>query len=200
MMGSSVNTLANQRFQREYLYDLLLPDLGGISGFDLCGLCMDLSFGEYGMSDVPKTAYGNKRRGYAGFFQIPTLRAVFLMPVPDIVSMYMNQWKNLIVDDKGNYSPKEIYAQNAVVRFYDRDGTETNTFKLIGVFPTAFPDYGMSNRKEGIVNLSYEFNVDDVTLEGSTAFGKEALQNSLLNAASIASIRSVSKQERKWLR
>ena len=182
-LGYSVDLLGKSwKLQRSYLFELLLPDLKGISGLDIGVYCQDVKFGDYGMTDMVAVMYGSKRKGYAGFFQIPPMTATFIKPIPDLVSEYFYQWKGLITDDSGAYYPKTNYALNAYVKLYDRDGSESGTYKLLGVFPKTLPSHNLSYVEESVVKFEIEFNVDDIQRTGAVAStaGSTAVANKAL--------------------
>ena len=165
LFETTVDMIANTwKLQRAYLFELALPDIGGIAGSDVGVLCRDLHFGDYNMSELAMIMYGAFRRGYAGQFQIETMRTDFLMTVPDIVQAYMARWKSMIVNERGEYYPKMNYAATVYANLYDRDGTEAAVFKLTGVFPKTFPSYHLSHHREEAVTYPLEFNVDRVYL------------------------------------
>jgi hypothetical protein len=155
------------RFQRTYLWELMLPDdvYAGVSGYDIGKFCQDVKFGDYNMQEVSSIRYGAFRKGYAGFFDIESLIAVFLVPVPNLVAEYFLAWKKLIVSDQGFFYPKNNYAKTIRYIMYDTNGQESYRLKLQGVFPKTFPAYDVSYMREEIAKYIIEFNVDKVTRE-----------------------------------
>jgi hypothetical protein len=148
----------------------MLPDLAGIAGSDVGPLVRDVKFGDYNMTDVAMVWYGALRKGYAGMFQIEPMTVEFMASIPDIVQAYLYQWKGLIIDnDSGGYYPKMNYALTAYVKLYDKDGTDSATFKLTGVFPKTFPRYHLSQSQEEVITYTIDFNVDRVWLVSATS-------------------------------
>lgn len=154
------------RLQRNYLWEFVLPDIGEVPGVLVSKYCQDVRFGDYSIVEVSQMRYGAFRAGYVGFLEINPVRAVFLKPVPDIVSVYFNAWRRLIVSDAGFFQVKSNYAKTAYVYLYDVDGSLSNSYKLVGVFPKIFFSYDdLSYGASDVVRFSIEFNVDRIVVE-----------------------------------
>ena len=154
------------RLQRDFNWELLLPDMGGIDGTEVSQYCQAVTFSDYGMQQVSKIRYGPYRRSYAGFYEIDDLSLTFVKPVPDYVSNYLYTWKSMITDERGFYYPKLNYAKNTYISLFDRDGSSAGSFTFKGVFPKTAIRHKLAYANEGIVKLSIDFNVDtlDVVL------------------------------------
>lgn len=154
--------------QRDYLFEVLLPNMKSASGVTILGteisrLCQKASFGDYSLSDVTKLRYGPFTRSFTGFFEIPDLILEFIIPVNDFVSQYFTAWKLLMVDENGFYLPKVSYSKDAHIRLYDRTGQLSSDFKLEGIFPKTFPNFSVAYPSEDIVRYSINFNVDFIS-------------------------------------
>lgn len=166
LVGRNIDDFAKTwKLQRQYLWEFLLPDIAGINGMEISKFCQGVKFGEYNMGEVSRIRYGAFKKGYAGFFELDTVSAEFLKPVPDIVTEYFQSWKRLIIDDKGFYYPKQTYAKTCYVRMYDRDGAVSGNYRLTGMFPKTFPAHELSYTTEELVKFTIEFNVDMVYTE-----------------------------------
>lgn len=152
------------RLQRLYNWELVLPDVGDISGESVSVYAQEVSFGEYALSDISRVMYGIQKRGYAGFFDIPTMKVTFLCPIPDLVSIYLKKWKELMVEGYLHH-PKMKYAKTGFARMQDRDGSVTEEFRISGLFPKTFPHHALSYREGGIEIYGIEFNVDNVEVK-----------------------------------
>jgi len=146
--------------QRAYMWELMLPDIGGISGLFVSTFCQDIKFGDYGMEDVSSLKYGAFRAKYAGSLDIPDLTLTFLRPVPDQVTSYFYAWSRLIVTDEGYYNPKGNYARSLYVYLYDTTGAITNKIQLVGCFPKDLPGWDFSYESETISKISVTISVD----------------------------------------
>jgi hypothetical protein len=155
------------RLQRPYMFELMLPDLqtdtgwfGGVPGFEVSKYCQEMRFEDYKM-DTKTIRAGAQQIHFAGHFDIGVMRAVFLKPVPDVVSQYFYSWRALITDGI-HMHPKNNYAKPVYIRLFDRDGFESGIYLLTGVFPKTVTEIEMSMGGEGIVKLAIEFSVDRV--------------------------------------
>ena len=153
------------RFQRDYLWDVLLPDIGistgGLMGFGLGQLVQSVTFGDYNMENR-SMRYGPYEAFYAGKMNISTIAMTFLKTMPDVVSSYFDSWKNLIISKDGLYSAKGIYQKNIYIRFVDQSGITIGQYKMIGCFPIKFPSYDLSYEKDGVTKITVEFKVDKI--------------------------------------
>jgi len=166
-------TLQYAKFQRNYLWDVLLPDigvdLGGLVGFAMGQLVQSVSFGDYSIVDGPKMRFGPYEAHFAGLFTVPDIRMTFLKTFPDAVSSYFNAWKNLIIDANGIYSTKSNYQRTIYVRFVDMTGISMGQYKLIGCFPTIFPNYNLSYDDNKVTKVEVKFTVDAIEYSAFTS-------------------------------
>ena len=161
LFGHRIEEFSKQwKLQRNYMWELILPNIAGIDGTEVCKYCQAVRFGDYEMTDVSEKRYGPYLAKYAGLLSIPNVTATFLKPIPDIVSAYFYEWKNLIVNYSGYFNCKSRYGRTAYITLYDVDGQETSKFKLVGVFPRTFPGYDLSYDNEEITRFEIELNVD----------------------------------------
>jgi len=149
------------KLQRNYMWEIVLPEnIAGVDGMEVSKYCQSIRFGDYEMSDVSTKRYGPYLAKYAGLLTIPNMTATFLKPIPDIVSAYFYEWKNLIVNYSGYFNCKGWYSRTVYINLYDTDGRASGKFKLEGVFPRTFPGYDLSYESEDITKFEIEFNVD----------------------------------------
>jgi len=159
------------RLQRNYLWDVLLPDVGinmlGLGGLAIGQLVQSVQFGDYSMDDIKTMRVGPYTANFAGMLSVQKIQMSFLKIQPDIVSMYFNAWKKLIVDENtGLFSTKSKYQKTIFVRFIDQSGIAFGRYKLIGCFPTSFPSYRDLNYESNTVTkLQIEFSVDKLEYE-----------------------------------
>lgn len=168
--------LQYSRLQRNYLWDVLLPDInspiGGLAGglFEgLQGLAMTqyvqgVRFGDYDVEKVI-TKYGPYRANFPGLLSVSSASITFLKPMPDFISSYFYAWKKLMVDDDGLYKPKNDYQKNVYIRFLDSTGLAINRYKLIGCFPTTFPAYDLDYNNNEVTKFSVTLSVDKIEIQ-----------------------------------
>jgi len=172
MPGLSVPTdwlLTKARFQRNYLWDVLLPDIGmkagGLIGFGLAQLVQTVEFGDYSIPNPIKMKYGPYEASFAGLLSVNRVGMTFLKTMPDAVAAYFSAWKKLIVDDQGLYHPKANYQKNIYIRFLDSTSVAIGRYKLIGCFPTSFPSYSLNYKDNEVTTVKVEFSIDKLEYE-----------------------------------
>ena len=172
MIGISQPTtfpLSYARLQRNYLWDVLLPDIGisfgGLVGFGISQLVQSVDFGDYSISDIITMRYGPLEAHFAGLLSVQEVSMTFLKTMPDVVAPYFNSWKKLIIDEKGLYYPKSNYQKNIYVRFLDSTSIAVGRYKLIGTFPTTFPSYSLNYEKDAVTTVTVKFTVDKIEYE-----------------------------------
>lgn len=146
--------------QRNYNWEIMLPDIAYLPGTIVSLCCQDIRFGDYGMSDIERVRNGAYESKYPGYMTIPDIELVFLKPLPDIVSAYFYEWRKLVVDDVGFYGVKADYAKSIWVYLYDVTGVAFNRIQLVGVYPSSLPKYDLSYTGEDITRLRVGLNVD----------------------------------------
>ena len=159
---SVVDLFAKSGFQREFNFEIKLPDMGYLSGILVGVYCQSIKFGQYNIQEITKVRHGAKTKGYAGPLEIQSATCTFLQPFPDIVSMYFSKWKNLMVDSNGFYSSKANYAKTIYVVEFDRTSVPAAIYKLTGAFQKTFPAHSLSSESEQVAKFEIEFHVDDM--------------------------------------
>jgi hypothetical protein len=161
--------LEHARFQRKYLWDVLLPDISvnaaGLMGFGLTQLVREVQFFDYSMDSPSTMRLGPFQANFAGLLTVQQVVITFAKTMPDAVSAYINAWKGLIVDSTGLFQPKVNYQKNIYVRFLDSTGIAVGRYKLIGCFPVKYPQYNLSYADDSIVTVQVSFAVDKVEYE-----------------------------------
>ena len=160
--------LQYSRLQRNYLWDVLLPDvgmsIGGLQGFAMTQYVQGVSFGDY---NIEKTMmkFGPYRASFAGLLTVNEVAITFLKPMPDFISSYFNSWKKLILDKDGLYQPKNVYQKSIYIRFLDSTGIAINKYKLTGCFPLKFPSYELNYDNEEVTKFTVTFAVDQIEIQ-----------------------------------
>jgi len=158
--------LSKARFQRDYLWDVLLPDIGisagGLIGFGIGQLAQSVSFGDYNISTANVMKIGPYEHNFAGLLTVPTVKMKFLKTIPDVVATYFNAWKNKIVGVHGTYYPKNNYQRTIYIRFNDSTGLAIGQYKLIGAFPITFPQYNLDYAADKVTEIEIEFKIDQI--------------------------------------
>ena len=161
--------LGYTRFQRNYLWDVLLPDIGvdlfGLVGFGIGQFVQKISFGDYSIDSENSMRYGAYEAHFAGLFTVKDVEITFLKTMPDVVSAYFQGWKELMLAKNGLYNVKEKYQKSIYVRFLDSTGLAVGRYKLTGCFPKNFPTYSLDYKDENITTVTVTFAVDKLEYE-----------------------------------
>lgn len=168
--------LKYSRLQRNYLWDVLLPDInntlstatGGLleggQGLIMAQYVQGVKFGDY---DVAKNTmkYGAYQANFPGLLTVGDVTITFLKPSPDFISGYFYTWKKLMVDGTGLYQVKSKYQKNVYVRYLDDTGLTINRYKLMGCFPIKLPSYSSDYNNNDVVKFDITLAVDKIEIE-----------------------------------
>jgi hypothetical protein len=168
--------LEYSRIQRNYLWDVLLPDinfpLGNLAGGILQGMqglamtqyVQAVRFGDY---TVEKTMmkYGPYRASFPGLLTVESATITFLKPRPDFISSYFYAWKDLMVSRDGLYQPKNKYQKPVYIRFLDSTGVAINRYRLTGCFPLQFPSYNLDYDNNTVTKFSVTLAIDRIEIQ-----------------------------------
>jgi hypothetical protein len=162
--------LGYARFQRSYLFDVILPDIGisygGLVGFGLSQLVQAVKFGDYSIgSDAIRMRFGPYQAHFAGLFTVEKVTITFLKTMPDAVAAYFKAWKDLIITPTGLYQVKSKYQKTIKIRFVDQSGIAMGEYRLIGAFPVTFPSYDLSYATNDVTKIDIDFQVDRIEYE-----------------------------------
>ena len=168
----SNTSLLGQDFQRNFNFDVLLPDVQGtnisVQGQDVSPFVQNVSFGQYNMDDLNPLRHGVLQVHSAGLFSISTVSMDFICPSSSLVFDYFEGWRSLIYDSTNlYYFPKSNYVNGGTnsickVTVYDTTGKANYQWDLINIFPKTFPALKFSYENNEIVKFSVEFSVDQI--------------------------------------
>ena len=163
IVGTTLTEISKTwELQRDYMFELTLPDMGLILGTEVSKYCQDVTFEDYSISEVSQMRQGAYKGNYAGKLEVGDFSAVFLQPIPDLVSTYFYYWRSLIVDNFGHYYPKNNYAKSAYVNYLDQDDVIVQTYRLVNVFPKSVAKRTLSYGGSNIAKLEISFSMDRV--------------------------------------
>lgn len=156
-------------YQRLYNWEVVFPFMmGNVPGPIISKYCKAVAFGDYRFddSDIVRIQKGPKSLFVPGTLSINTVTMEFIVPFPNLVQGYFDQWKKLIVDDSGYYSEQSWYKKTIYVRTYTTQGITSGTIKMIGAFPKNYYEYQLSYKAEDVVRYSIVFCIDDIQFTG----------------------------------
>jgi hypothetical protein len=160
ILGQVIKDFRQTKFQRNYMWEFIPPDIDIIPGYEIGKLCQDVRFGDYSMNEVSSMRYGPYRTGYANLLEIPNVTATFLKTSPDIVTEYFYAWREKIVNSEGHYFPKLNYSKTGYLILYSTAGEEVERYKFRGMFPKNIPEHNLSYAEQDIVRLQVAFHID----------------------------------------
>lgn len=169
---NDADTLSTWGLQREYMWDVRLPELGktvNIFGISIGGstladpgrFCQDIDFSDYNMSSTNNMQVGAYTNKFAGMLEIGEITMSFLKPNPDIVIPYFQKWFSLITKG-GLYYPKKNYGKTIYIYMLGVDNMISGTFKCVGCFPKTMPSYKLSYGGEKVLTFPVRFSVDRI--------------------------------------
>lgn len=164
LMGEdTVNFLTYQKFQRDYMWEVLFPDIGQFRGDIVGKLCQSADFGEYSMEGPFVMRKGAITAKFPSKFNIKNATFKFLLTADKYIVGYIGAWRQKIVSDKGLFEGnKNQYARRILVNFLNQDGAINTTATLLRTFPTNFPSYSLNYDGNSALMVTVGFSVDDV--------------------------------------
>jgi hypothetical protein len=172
--------------QRQYNFEVILPDIWGllVTGWFVGKYVQSVQFGQYNIDEISELLTGPQKKFFPERMNIGSAKLTLLTPVPDVVSVYFNTWKNLIIDKEGFYHPSSEYKKSIYILLFSREGIPVNVITLKGAFPITFPAYSLDYKAEDNVVFDIEFRIDSV-IQGVEALseGLSGLGSSLKTLA-----------------
>lgn len=152
----------NLRYQRKYMWEVIMPSMGYVPGILLSPLIQGVRFGDYDITNSDTTKFGAFEAKYPGFLGITDVTITFLKAVPDIATTYLTAWRKKVVSPTSVYGVKSDYARTIYVLFLDVSGIPINWYKLTGAFPKTMPSYDLDYVGEEVVQMPVVFSVDAI--------------------------------------
>ena len=151
--------------QRKYLWDIVLPDLWGlvVTGIGIGRMCQSVQCGQFNIDQIAERFLGPKKEFYPQAINIAPATMEFVCPIPDVVTMYFQKWKSLILDNNFYGMPSQ-YKKNIYILLSDRSALPVNLITLKGAFPITFPAFDMDYKADDILRFQIQFRYDDMLL------------------------------------
>jgi hypothetical protein len=162
MFLDTKKVLIKSDLQRTYMWELILPDISEVSNIDVSAYVQKVRFGSYNFTDLITRKEGPFTTSSAGTLDIGPMEITILSPVDNLVVKYFQDWKDKIIDPSGFYYPKVNYAKSAYIYLYDTAGNQTDSYRLINIFPKTFPSYGLDYGDTNVVKFDISFNIDRI--------------------------------------
>lgn len=153
--------------QRTFDWRLVMPhSISGINGMDVAKYCQSVYFGNYNISEVEQLRYGPHQRFFPGLMDINRVSLEFISPINNYVYLYFMEWRYLVVNRDGLYSPKNNYVRDVYVEMFSQVGNAIGRYRLRRCFPTKLPEQNLDQAVEDVVRHTIELSVDEVELPG----------------------------------
>ena len=160
------------QLQRNYMWDVILPDFGEIS---TRVLAIDFAGAEF--VTVDSMNMGPRLRKEPGKYQVPNIRLSMLEDEFGSVWDYMLNWWKAILPDGNSYSPQKVYKENLSFNLLSTYGVKRKEFKAKGCFPVAQPIYNMSYGDNKVTVVDVRLSVDDIESPEDNNIGLGALKS-----------------------
>jgi hypothetical protein len=169
---NSADVLRPWEFQRDYMWDVRLPELGASTNIfgipigastlvDVGRFCQSIDFGDYDMQSLNTMQAGAYTNKFASMLSIKDIDMTFLRPSPDVVTPYFQKWRSLAVKNSVFY-PKKNYAKTIYIYMLGVDNMIAGTFKCVGCFPTQMPSYKLDYKGDNVLTFPIKFSVDRI--------------------------------------
>ena len=153
-------------FQRDYNWALLMPQqVNGTAGLEISKFCKRITFGDKNIETVRFLIIQAKKQFIPDSLLIDQVQLTFLAPCPDIVQDYFSAWRQLMIDNSGNYTPQAAYKFSIFIYLYTQRGNEGTIIQLKGAFPVKVPAYNLSYANEDILKYEIVLSVDDFAIQ-----------------------------------
>ena len=155
--------------QREFLWDFILPS--GIQSLDnetallVSSFCLEVTVSPRKLQGVTDITYGGEKRSYPGRTTVPSIRAKYICPFPDVVGDFFRRWSNLVVSERGFYRPKSQYTGDGSIITYGRDKSVNFKYRVRNLFPISIGEVNLSYNNQNFVSYTIEMSVDRIELD-----------------------------------
>lgn len=158
--------LGRQRFQRDYLWEVLFPTIPPLDGERVGRLCQRIVFGDYDMPAPIEMRKGPILSKYPNLFNIRTCTFTFLLTSNHLVPKYIYKWREQIVGRRWLYKEdRSLYTHDIRINLLESHGVVTSELVLKNAFPISFPAYNLSYDSNRNVYLDINFSVDRVLVD-----------------------------------
>ncbi len=153
--------------QRTYNFEVILPSLYNmlVDGWFVSRFCQSVKVGQYDLNSV-EIKRGARNLFFPDSTVLQPAYLTFVAPVPDVVSLYFNTWRDLIINKKGLYGLASQYKKRVYVILFDRTGIPSNMIVLKGAWPITFPKYDdLAYATEDVKKHEITLRFDDISFD-----------------------------------
>ncbi len=193
VLSRDIVSIRGRRFQRKYNFEVLLPMVGWVLGELAAPMIQGVSYSDYFMEKAAEMKKGAYKAFYVDDLASPTLTFKFLETEEGIVRLYLNAWRNLMINRQGLWNNKNQYAKDIVLTYLTAEGLPIRVVKFRNAFPLIFYRADLSYESNEIQTIEVPFACDMVeegivgediigdTVNNLLEMGRTALGNALSN-------------------
>lgn len=193
ILSRDIISIRGRRFQRKYNFEVLLPMVGWVLGELAAPMIQAVSYSDYFMEKAAEMKKGAYKAFYVDDLASPTLTFKFLETEEGIVRLYLNAWRNLMINRQGLWNNKKQYAKDIVLTYLTAEGLPIRVVKFRNAFPLIFYRADLSYESNDIQTIEVPFACDMVeegiigedivgtAVSGLLDAGARALGNALSN-------------------
>lgn len=193
VLSRDIVSIRGRRFQRKYNFEVLLPMVGWVLGELAAPMIQAVSYSDYFMEKAADMKKGAYKAFYVDDLASPTLTFKFLETEEGIVRLYLNAWRNLMINRQGLWNNKSQYAKDIVLTYLTAEGLPIRVVKFRNAFPLIFYRADLSYESNEIQTIEVPFACDMVeegiigedivgdVVDNLLEMGRTALGNALSN-------------------
>lgn len=170
---NTVNKVRTYQYQRNYLFEVMLPKVGSINPEQVESLIQDVTYSDYEMDEGEVVRFGPLQQNYAGFFAIKGFELTFRETEDHIVWKYLSEWRDRIYANGyfGNKGGANGYANPVTIHYLSNKSTITKSIKLVNSFPKRLESGQLSWGQSKILTYQIPFSCDglEVQVNGAPA-------------------------------
>ena len=164
-LNRDIVSLKIRSWQRAYNWELLMPMVGAVPGELLAPCIQAIDYSQYSMSEAAKMRDGAYSRYAVGNMDKKEFTITFLETEEGIVQIYLNVWKNLMIDSQGLWKNKlgnGGYAKGIYLTYLTSGGIPLRTVAFINAWPLKFYEAKLDYGSNELVKLTIPFQCDTI--------------------------------------
>ena len=172
LLSRDIVMLKSHRFQRKYNWEVVLPNILPMPGELVAPFIQSIEYRDYEMKEAASMRQGAYQGFYPNILEKSNFSITFLETETALVKMYLNNWKNLLVDNYGHWNPKfgpKGYARDIILTYLTAEGLPLREVKFKSAFPLTFYHVDLDYKKNEILEIEIPFACDRID-EGVIGF------------------------------
>ena len=164
-LNRDIVSLKIRSWQRAYNWELLMPMVGAVPGELIAPCIQSVDYSTYQMSEPTRMRDGAYQRFAVGDLEKREFTISFLETEEGIVQIYMNVWKNLMINSQGLWKKKlgnGGYAKGIYLTYLTSGGLPLRTVAFINAWPMKFYEAKLDYAVNDLVRLTIPFQCDTI--------------------------------------